>query len=249
MIVSKLGMGFNEATKQIGEDETDPALVEATIDASLKRLQRDHIDVMLLHLNSLSVSEARPIFTAMEASRQAGKIRAYGWSTDFPQSVEAMADLPGFTCVEHAMSVFCDVPTIQHVTRNHDLLALIRSPLAMGVLTGKYDAGSKMPSDDIRATNDEWKGYFHDGQIVPEYLQRVAAVRELLMTGGRTMAQGALCWLLAKAAHNCPVPGAKTVAQVQDNAGAIALGPLPDGVMAEIEAMLQRGPEEPPRKR
>lgn len=77
----------------------------------------------------------------------------------------------------------------------------------------------------------------------------MAAVRELLTVGGRTLTQGALCWLLAKGPMILPIPGAKTTAQAIENAAAVVFGPLPESVMEEIETVLQRPPEGLPRAR
>ena len=249
IIVSKIGMGFDEESKRVLEDETNPASVLPAIERCLKRLQRDCVDVMLLHLNALPVEVAAPIFEEMEKARRAGKIRAFGWSTDFPSSAEAMAGMAGYLGVEHAMNVFIDAPSIQATVERNDLIAFIRSPLAMGILTGKFDQRSKLPSDDVRSTDAPWRDYFRDGRVTPKYLDRLAAVRELLRTGGRTLAQGALCWLMAKSDRNIPLPGARTVAQVRDNAGALAHGKLPEEIMDEIETLVQREPEGEARPR
>ncbi|GFE66646.1 aldo/keto reductase [Litoreibacter roseus] len=244
IIITKIGLAFDEQSKQLTGEDLDPTHVRPAIERCLKRLRRDRIDVLLLHVNELTLDVATPLFDAMESARQDGLIRSYGWSTDFPKSVEALADRPGFTAVEHAMNVFLDVPTIQGVIEQHDLAAIIRSPLGMGVLTGKFDSSTKMQADDIRSTDQAWKTFFQDGKINPEYLARVDAIRELLQTGGRTVPQGALCWLWAKSGQNVPVPGARTVAQITDNASALDHGPLPASIMAEIETLITRSPDE-----
>jgi len=249
LIATKLGTGIDEQSKQMLADQTDAADVMPAIDASLKRLQRERIDLMLLHLNDLQIDVATPVFQEMEKARQAGKLRSYGWSTDYPASMDAMAVMEGFVAVEHCMNVFIDVPSVQASVERNDLTALIRSPLAMGVLTGKYDAQSTLSSEDVRATNSEWRDYFHDGKVAPKYLKNIEAIKELLQTGGRTLTQGALGWLIARSSHNIPIPGARTVEQVKENAGAIEFGPLPVGVMDEIETLIQREPEGEPRKR
>lgn len=249
LVITKIGLRFDEATKQLLGEEPNPAAVGPAIDRCLERLERDRIDVLLLHPNDLSISRAGPIFDQMALALQAGKIRSFGWSTDFPDRTEAMAGREGFIGIQHAMNVFFDVPTIQNVVARHALMAFIRSPLAMGLLTGKFNANSVLPSDDIRSTNEPWRGYFTDAKVEQPYLDKLKALRELLQTGGRTLSQGALCWLLAKSPHNLPIPGARTVAQMQDNAGALDHGPLPPEVMAEIEAVMHRPPEGPPRAR
>jgi aryl-alcohol dehydrogenase-like predicted oxidoreductase len=249
LVISKLGTSFDEQSKQVLGDEMDGSQVPIAIDASLRRLRRDRIDLMLLHLNALSVEVAGPIFEEMEQARLSGKIQAYGWSTDLPESASAMAEMEGFVGVEHAMNVFVDVPSIQSTVRKHDLTALIRSPLAMGVLTGKFDDTSTIASDDVRAMNTKRRDYFHDGKVNPRYLENLDAIRELLQIGGRTLPQGALGWLMAKSDRNIPLPGARTVEQIQDNAGAIGFGPLPADVMTQIEVLIHREPEGKPRAR
>ncbi len=148
-----------------------------------------------------------------------------------------MADRSGFVAVEHAMHVLMDAPNMQSVLQKNNLYALIRSPLAMGLLSGKYTIDSVIPANDIRASNQGWAQYYIDGMPNPKYVDRFNAVRELLQTGGRTAVQGALAWLWAKAPNNIPIPGARTVEQVEGLAAALVLGPLPAETLDEI-AML-----------
>lgn len=249
IIVTKLGTAIDEDRRLALHDETDAKDVLPAIDASLKRLDRDRIDIMLLHLNTLPIAAARPMFEAMELARQAGKIRAYGWSTDFPDSTKAMLDLEGFIGVEHAMNLFADVPEIQSTVRENSLVALLRSPLAMGLLTGKYDSKTTMPPTDVRSVNTAKRDYFQDAKPAPAHLRHLDAIRDILQSDGRTLAQGALCWLLAKSDCNLPVPGARTVAQITENAGAAQFGALSPAAMIEIEKLIERAPDEPPRAR
>ncbi|MET8067421.1 aldo/keto reductase, partial [Micromonospora sp. NPDC005313] len=67
---------------------------------------------------------------------------------------------------------------------------------------------------------------------------RVAAVRAAARADGRTLAQGALGWLLARSPHTLPIPGCRTVAQAEENLGALAYGPLPQDAFAEVERLL-----------
>ena len=145
--------------------------------------------------------------------------------------------------------MFVDVPTMEGTIDRADLIGLIRSPLAMGVLGGKYDTSSKMEPTDIRSTNEDWKAYFRNGRVELGFLQQLNAVRELLQTGGRTLTQGSPGWLIAKSDRNVPVPGARAPTQIIDSAGALEHGPLAEAVMQEIETVLDRLPEEPPQRR
>lgn len=249
IIISKLGMAIDEDKRLILHDQTDPKDIMPAIEGSLRRLQRDHIDIMLLHLNALPVDVARPLFEEMEVARVAGKIRGYGWSTDFPESTKAMMKMEGFVGIQHAMNVFADVPSIQTTVRDNNLLAFIRSPLAMGLLTGKFDAATVMPKDDVRSVNSDKRNYFRDAKPASHHLHNLDAIREVLRSDGRTLAQGALCWLMAKSNLNIPIPGARTVQQAQENAGAVAFGPLSADAMTEIETLMTREAEGPPRAR
>ena len=249
LIITKAGLAFDEQSKQVVGEDTNAANILPAIDASLRRLQRDTIDVLLLHLNELPIAQAEPLFAAMELAREQGKIRAYGWSTDYPGNVDAFATQAGFQAVEHAMNLFVDVPTIQKTIEEHDLTPLIRSPLAMGVLTGKYTQATRFPSDDNRSRDEAWKDYFVDCGVAPIYLQQLDSIKECLSVGGRSLAQGALGWLMAKSERNIPLPGARTAAQVIENAAALEFGPLPANAMAEIETLIQRTPEGEARSR
>ena len=248
IVVTKIGIGVDEDTRQLTFGDTDPARVEPAVDDCLRRLDRDCIDMVLLHDNALPVAEAAPLFDALEDMREVGRIRSYGWSTDFSESAAAVADRPGFVAVEHAMNVFVAPPRIQKLTREKGLTALIRSPLAMGLLTGKYDAKSKMDANDIRAGDVMVIKYYKDGRPNPEFLDTLNAVRDLLTTDGRTLIEGALGWLWAKGDHVVPIPGARTVEQITGLAGALRHGPLPQNVINEIETLIERDPDDAPER-
>lgn len=249
LVVTKLGFHFDETTKQVLGVETSPAGLRRALEGSLQRLQREQVDMVLLHLNSMPVDEAAGVFDTFETLRSEGKVAAFGWSTDFPDSVQAMAGRPGFQAIQHAMNVFVDVPSIVAKGAENGLAAFIRSPLAMGLLGGKYKAGQALATDDIRVNTMEWLDYFKDGKPLPAFIDAIDAMRDLLTTGGRSPAQGALCWLLAKAPHLVPIPGARNADQARQNAGALKFGPLPGDVMDQIEQVFNRPPEGPPRER
>lgn len=86
-----------------------------------------------------------------------------------------------------------------------------------------------------------WAG----GRPAPEWLARLEAIRDLLASGGHTLAQGALGWLLARSPRTVPIPGIRSVAQAEQNAAALRLGPLPPAAMAEIAQLLGTGAAQP----
>ena len=145
IVVTKIGFAIDETTKTLTGEETSPESVMPAIDRCLKRLDRDSIDVLLLHPNEVALERAGAVFDEMETARQLGKIKSFGWSTDYIANVSAMAERTGFRAVEFAMNVFMNAPNMQSLVQDKALLALIRSPLAMGLLSGKYNSETRMP--------------------------------------------------------------------------------------------------------
>lgn len=248
-IATKIGLRFDEASKQVLGEDIDPTVLTTALNASRTRLQRDYLDIVFLHLNTLPIAKAEPLFDVLEEAASTGRIGAYGWSSDFPETVNAVARRPSFLAVQHAMNVFFDAPSMMDVVNRHELCSFNRSPLAMGLLTGKFNEGAHLASGDVRGNDFPWMDYFKDGKVVPDFIKRVEAVRDLLTVGGRSLAQGALGWLWAKSPATCPIPGARTPHQAVHNARALEFGALPDTVMDEIERVLRRPPEGPARER
>jgi aryl-alcohol dehydrogenase-like predicted oxidoreductase len=87
--------------------------------------------------------------------------------------------------------------------------------------------------------------YFADGRPNRESPERLDAVRQILTCDGRTPAEGALAWIWARSDRTIPIPdGFKTVAQAEENARALDLGPLTQAQLSEIEVLLGRpGPD------
>jgi aryl-alcohol dehydrogenase-like predicted oxidoreductase len=136
------------------------------------------------------------------------------------------------------LNLLDDAPAMLDVCAEHDLASVDRGPLAMGLLSGKYTAESRLGADDVRGDSPDWMRYFTDGRPDPRWLRRLASVREVLTGDGRTLAQGALGWLLARDPRTVPIPGCRTVAQVEENAGVLARGPLTQDAMKEIGELL-----------
>jgi len=95
-----------------------------------------------------------------------------------------------------------------------------------------------LPASDIRGDPPQWLKYFRDGQPAPEWLEKLAAVREILTGNGRSLAVGALAWILARSDRTIPIPGFRTVAQVEDNLRALRDGPLTPSEMDEVSEAL-----------
>ena len=85
-----------------------------------------------------------------------------------------------------------------------------------------------------------WHPGFKDGHPTQDWLDRLASIRQVLTSNGRTLAQGALAWIWGRSQQTVPIPGFKTVKQVEENCTAIQFGPLAPEQMGEIDRILGR---------
>lgn len=123
---------------------------------------------------------------------------------------------------------------------SHKMISICRSPLCMGLLTGKYNQNSSFAKDDLRGKNaPAWMNYFIDGKPNAEMMRRLDSVRDILTSEGRTLAQGCLAWLWARNPMTVPVPGFRTIRQAEDNARAMEKGPLSAEAMRRIREILK----------
>ncbi|MFR9778214.1 aldo/keto reductase [Micromonospora sp. MS34] len=240
VIATKFGYPTDEASRQATGMDASPAYARHSLEGSLRRLGTDHVDLYQLHVNALPAPQALELVDTLEELVAEGKIRAYGWSTDDPASARAFAAAgPHCTAIQHDQSVLRDNAELLAVCDEFDLASLNRGPLAMGLLTAKYQGTpAARGDDDVRGVAPEWLPWFTDGMPRAEWADRVARVREALTADGRTLAQGALGWLLARSPRTLPIPGCRTVAQAEENLGTLAYGPLPEAAFAEVERFL-----------
>ncbi|MBE0669073.1 MAG: aldo/keto reductase [Anaerolineales bacterium] len=240
VIATKFNAVFDEKTREVlGSDSTPEGIFKAC-EESLRRLNTDYIDLYQFHDNGFAADKAEPVRDALEALVAEGKIRAYGWSTDFADRAEVFAQGKHCTSIQLQLNVLDDNAAVIALCEKYNLAAINRGPLAMGLLTGKYTADVQPSADDVRGEKSPgWMKYFKDGKPSPEWLKKMEAVREILSSGGRTLAQGALGWLWARSEQTLPIPGFRTVAQVEENCGALQFGPLSASQMQEIGKILE----------
>jgi aryl-alcohol dehydrogenase-like predicted oxidoreductase len=242
VIATKFGNVFDAETRAITGTDASRAHVEGACADSLRRLGTDRIDLYQLHTGNLPLEQVDDLLETLEGLVTAGKIRAYGWSTDDPDRAKAFAAGPHCVAVQHNLNVLDDAPAMLDICSATGLASINRGPLAMGLLSGKYTAESRLPDDDVRGDSPAWMRYFSGGRPDPEWLTRLTAVREVLTGNGRTLAQGALGWILARHPNTIPIPGLRTVAQVTENAEVLRQDPLTPAGLAEIDRLLDRAP-------
>jgi aryl-alcohol dehydrogenase-like predicted oxidoreductase len=235
VIATKFGAHFDEATGEIFDDRPVPEDVRPACEASLRRLQTDYLDVLQLHTGATPLETACAIRDELEKLVDAGKIRSYGWGAEVPEHARAFAEEPRCTCLQFGMNVLDEEAGMLAVCEDLDLGAITNSPFAKGLLTGKYDRSSRFPADDIRSRI--WN--LTEGRQA-EQLEKLGRVRHVLTADGRTLAQAALGWVWARSSRTVPIPGFKTVQQVEEIAAAADRGPLRDDQMGEIHQLLAR---------
>lgn len=241
VIATKFNAVFDEQKRELLGSDTTPAGIRKACEESLRRLDTDYIDLYQFHDNGFPVDKAEPVRDTLEELVSEGKIRAYGWSTDFADRAEFFAQGKNCTSIQLQLNVLDDNAELITLCEKYNLAAINRGPLAMGLLTGKYSASTSATVDDVRGVNaPAWVKYFKDGKPNPEWMKMMESVREILTSSGRTLAQGALAWLWARSEQTLPIPGFRTVIQVEENCGALQFGALTVEQMNEIEALLKR---------
>jgi len=242
IIATKFGLTFDEDQRiMTGRNlALTRADVRAELEGSPRRLDTEYIDIFQLHPGEYPVERAPEVAEALEELVCEGLIRTYGWSTDDPEKARVFAKGLHCAVVQNQMNIFEDNPAMLELCASLGLASINRGPLAMGLLIGKFAEGQTLPKDDIRGVGPEWMQYFRDGKPNPEWLKKLASIREALTSGGRTLTQGALAWIWGRSPLTVPIPGIRTVRQAEENTGAMELGPLTQEQMEEIGRILSQ---------
>jgi 1-deoxyxylulose-5-phosphate synthase len=229
------------ATKVFGPmSDTDQGLsraqIEKQLDASLKRLRVDYVDLYQCHRYDVDT----PLDETMEAltrAVKAGKTRWIGFSEWPPQRIADAFALPGverFVSSQPQYSILFRRPEAKVIPfcRDHGVSQIVWSPLAQGVLTGKYTPGAPPPADS-RAASDVM-GEMIDAWMRPEVVAAVDRMKPLAKQAGCTMAQFALAWVLREPNVASAIVGASRPEQLVDNCGAVGLQ-IDPALFAEAE--------------
>ena len=209
---------------------------------SLRRLRTDHVDLYQCHRYDRRTPLEETMAALTEVVR-AGKTRYIGFSEWSPQQIRASLDLSRERGYEKFVSSQPEY-SLLHREPEREVFALcaangisqiVWSPLAQGVLTGKYRAGEAPPADS-RATSARM-GRMMGDYLDDDVLERVDRLRPIADRLGVTMAQLALAWVLRRPEVASAIVGATRAEQVRDNAVASGID-LDDDTLAEIDRAL-----------
>jgi len=235
VIATKFGHIVNEEQKVVyGDPDQIIRNVRGDVENSLRRLQTDYIDIYQLHEGGYDPKLALELQVVLEELVSAGKIRWYGWSTDVVDSAYDFASGEHCTSIQFRLNAIFDNADMRKVCADFDLAGINKDPLNKGILTGKFNTNSRFPDNDIRSRAD-----FSDPELAKRF-KLVDELRDILTSNGRTMAQGALAYIWALDERMIPIPGFKSVKQVQDNAGALEFGPLTGAQVKEIQSIVMK---------
>ena len=198
------------------------AQIHKQIDASLQRLQTDYVDLYQCHRYD-SHTPLEETMTALTEVVQAGKARHIGFSEWPAEKIDESLALPGverFVSSQPQYSMLWRAPEAQVIPlcEREQISQIVWSPLAQGVLTGKYRPGEPPPPDS-RAASESMSGFI-DQLIQPRVLEAVQRLVPIADAAGLTMAQLALAWVLRQPNVASAIVGASRPEQVHANASA-----------------------------
>ncbi len=189
------------------------------LEASLKRLQTDYIDLYWVHIWD-GITPVEEVMRGLDDVVRQGKVLYVGIS-DAPAwwiaQANTLAELRGWTQfiglqIEYNLMERTVERELVPMAKALNLGVLAWSPLARGVLTGKYHSGGN--AEDGRMTNEGMKEFLLEEQRAAPIISTVKSVSD--QTGG-SMAQVALAWLGRRRVPVIPIIGARKVSQLQDN--------------------------------
>ena len=191
-----------------------PAKVVAALEASLRRLGTDYVDVYFCHIWWDKPEETAAFQQAFAELKRAGKARAVGVSTDSFAYLQHFNEQEGLDVVQVEYSILnrrAERDLLPYA-QAHNLGVVVRGPLQKGVLTGKFTPSTRFPPGDIRAgwLEETW---YQDQLAIVERLRPLARA-------DRVLGQLALQFVLDHPAVSVAIPGAKTPVQVEENAQA-----------------------------
>jgi Predicted oxidoreductases (related to aryl-alcohol dehydrogenases) len=233
IIATKCGLVWNkEELKAIRKRATRESILEE-IDLSLKRLCTDYIDLYQVHWPDESTPIEETMNTLLQVQKE-GKIRYIGVSN---YSVDQMKESVNYGQIVSLQPMYSMLERDVEKERlpfciENDIGVICYSPLASGVLTGKYDENTRF---------EDWRGQGiignFTGEVYVSHINKVKKIVKIAQKHGKTLAQLAINWLLHQKGVTTAIVGVKTPDQVEQNIGAVGWE-IPDNDLKEISDIL-----------
>jgi aryl-alcohol dehydrogenase-like predicted oxidoreductase len=232
-VYGRVGMGRNDVGASRGH-------IMDGVEASLRRLQTDHIDLYQIHAND-SVTPVEETLRALDNLVQQGKVRYVGcsnwpaWKIAKALGISEFKDLARFETIQAYYSIAGrDLEReIVPLMESEKVGLLVWSPLAGGLLSGKYSRTNQKPADSRRS---EFDFPIVDKERTWRILDAIAPIAQ---AHACSAARVALAWLLAKPVVTSVIIGAKRLDQLADNLAAVDLKLTPDEIkqLDEVSAL------------
>jgi aryl-alcohol dehydrogenase-like predicted oxidoreductase len=236
IVATKIGWRGFDGDKGASQYDTVNKLVEG-VESNLKRLQTDYVDLIQCHIDFREPN--MEVFVAgFQKLKEQGKVRAYGLSTsdyDYLQAFNANGEMDTLQ-IDYSILNRTPEKEIFPYAMENDLGVLVRGPLAMGILTGKFSKDIQFEEGDFRK---RWTDNEDEYEIFMNDLEKVDELRAL--ANGRSLAQLAIQFVLQHPAVTAAIPGAKRISQLSENMKAALLPPLTADELGLIDSVTPSG--------
>ncbi len=222
VLASKLGNAMSKAPNDVGYSRT---WMLREVEASLQRLQTDHLDILYLHRDFNGMDLEEPL-RALEQMLRDGKIRYWGlsnfrgWRISEAAHLARALGMPGPVVCQPYYNLLNRMPETEvlPVCAQHRLGVVPYSPIARGVLTAKYTPGAPPPEGTRAARKDTrmMQTEFREASLLAAQKLKVYAESR-----GVSLAHFAIAWVLAHRAVSAVIAGPRTLAQWLDYAPAL----------------------------
>ena len=241
VLATKLG---NKMSDRVNESHYSRSWMLRELDSSLQRLQTDHVDILYMHRDVIGMDLEEPL-RAIDAMLRAGKIRYWGvsnfrgWRIAEIMRIAGQLGMPGPTVCQPYYNLLNRMPEVEILPAcdHYGIGVTSYSPVARGVLTGKYAPG-QAPAEGTRAARGDKR--MSETEFREESLVIAQTLKAHAEAKGITLAQFATAWVLAHRAVSSVIAGPRTLQQWQDYLPALDYTVAPDDE-ALVDSLVRPG--------
>ena len=237
IVATKIGWVDFDRDNQVSQYDTVEKLI-AGVESNLERLQTDYVDVIQCHID-FREPNMEVFVEGFQKLQAQGKVRAYGVSTsDFDYLQAFNADNEAATLqIDYSILNRTPEENIFPYTMENNLGVLVRGPLAMGILTGKFSKDTHFEDGDFR---QNWIENEDEYQIFLNDLEKVKKLKPL-GNDERSLAQLAIQFSMQHPGVTLAIPGAKRISQLKENVKTALMPELTPEEMAVIDSITPPG--------